>query len=246
MVTQTDKEGKAEAPPYVSFKTLWNFLDKLGEVGTPPRIDRSVWGDNLSGGYGFQLMAALRFLGLADDEGMASGELRQIAEDVAVRKKWLRERLVSFYGEPIRKLDLAHATMQQLQEAFRASYSVTGATSDKSISFFLGAARAGEIPLSPYIERNVRRRSTTNKPRRKPKPPQQIVNLEGKVAAASGAVGTLDDGDKHERIITLRSGGTVKLSLDYNPFKLSKADRDFLFLLIDKIQGYEGEGGDKG
>ena len=42
-----------------------------------------------------------------------------------------------------------------------------------------------------------------------------------------------------ERIVTLRSGGTVRVLLDYNPFKLTAEDRDFVFGLIGMIQNYE-------
>lgn len=242
MVNRNGSQEKSEAPPYVSFKTVWNFLDKLGEIGTPPRIDRSVWGDTLSGGYGFQLMAALRFLTLIDENGTSQPELRGIADDVPNRKIWLRDRLVNFYGNSIQQLDLSQATMAQLQEAFRDAYSVTGATLNKAISFFLGAARAGEIPLSPYIERNVRRRTTTGKTKKKTKPAPK-AKPTGEQTPAAGADSTPEDGDKHERIVTLKSGGTVRVSLSYNAFKLSPEDRKFVFDLIDKIQGYESKEG---
>lgn len=240
MVTNTTGD-KSDAPPYVSFRTLWNFLDRLGEIGVPPRIDRSVWGDALSGAYGFQLMAALRFLRLIDDSGKVLPPtddrfgLRDIAGDVGDRKRWLYESLISFYDPRIQALDLSEVTMQQLQETFRESFSVTGATLDKSISFFLGAARAAEIPLSPYIEKNVRKRSTTTRPRKKKTSTK--VKVTDEQPPPSGAVS--EQTDKHERIVTLKSGGTVRISLDYNPFKLSQDDRTFVYDLIDKIQSYE-------
>jgi len=244
MANRNGKDEGAEAPPYVSFRTLWNFLDRLGDIGTPPRIDRSVWGDSLSGGYGFQLMAALRFLGLTSLDGVASAELRPIAEDVTARRSWLRERLVNSYDARIRNLDLSQATMQQLQEAFRDSYSISGATSEKAVSFFLHAAKAAEIPLSPYIERNVRRRTTATRAKKKPKAQGKPKSAATTQKAADAQTPPPDEGERHERIITLHSGGTVRVSMSYNAFKLSKEDRDFVFDLVDKIQGYESKGGD--
>jgi hypothetical protein len=55
--------SKKHLPPYVSYRTFRNFLERL-QQHIPSRIDRSYWGDFLSGSNGIQLMAALRFLKL--------------------------------------------------------------------------------------------------------------------------------------------------------------------------------------
>lgn len=238
-----EKREKANAPAYVAFKTLWNFWDKLGEIGTPPRIDRSVWGDNLSGAYGSQLMAALRFLDLIDEAGNADLELRTMAEDVALRREILQTRLHQSYKPAIGDLDLAEATMAQLQDKFRDTYSVGGETFDKAISFFTHAAQAAGIKLSPYIERSMKRRTTTGKPKAKPRP-RPMKKADAAKPSSNGERPPPVGGDAHERIVTLRSGGTVKLALDYNPFKLSNEDRDFVFALIDMVQKYESGGGE--
>jgi len=235
------KEGKENAPPYVAFKTLWNFLDRLGEIGTPPRIDRSVWSDSLSGAYGSQLMAALRFLGLIDETGNADRELKIMAEDVGQRRQILELRLAEAYLPALGDdLDLSQATMAQLQDRFRETYAISGETFDKAISFFTHAAQAAGVKLSPYIERSMKKRTAAGKPklqkrsRTKRGPSKQTKDDQ----AQSPFVGP----DAHERIITLKSGGTVKLSLDYNAFRLSAVDRLFVFGLIDAVQEYESGG----
>lgn len=232
MVQPTDKQKVS--PPYVAFRTLWNFLDRLGEVGTPPRIDRSVWGDNLSGAYGSQLMAALRFLSLIDDNGNADPDLKRMAEDSAQRKSILSTRLTAAYAPAINGLDLSAATSQQLKERFRENYSVTAATFDKAISFFLQAAQAADMPLSSYIARKTRQRSTSKKAKQKPR----ITTTNARTPASTTTTPTPDD-DGSERIVTLHSGGVMKMILSVNPFKLSKSDREFVFGIIDKIQEYE-------
>ena len=165
------EETKVDAPPYVAFKTLTNFLDKLGQIGTPPRIDRSVWGDSLSGAYGAQLMAALRFLELIDENGYASGDLRTVAENAESRKTYLRERLLKLYEPGLYDggLDLGEVTPAQLEEAFRETYKLSGATLTKAISFLVHAAKAADLPISPYVERKTRQRSAPAKSRRKTK-----------------------------------------------------------------------------
>lgn len=238
-----EKHEKAAAPPYVAFKTFWNFLERLGEIGTPPRIDRSVWGDRLSGAYGSQLMAAMRFLGLIDEAGNADPELRGMAEDREFRPIGLQARLETAYRPAIEDLDLSQATMQQLQDKFRETYSVSGETFDKAISFFTHAAKAAGIHLSPYIERSMKKRTMTGKPKRKRKTVQPKGGA-AKPSANGSASDTNGGGDAHHRIVTLRTGGTVKLTLDYNPFKLDDPDRTFVFGLIDMIQTYETGGGE--
>ena len=54
--------------PYTSYRTFNTFIEDLREHGVPSRIDRSVL-PRFSGVVGGQLMHALRFLGLIDDEG---------------------------------------------------------------------------------------------------------------------------------------------------------------------------------
>jgi len=235
MVQATEKQKVS--PPYVAFRTLWNFLDRLGEVGTPPRIDRTVWRDNLSGAYGSQLMAALRFLKLIDDEGNADPDLKRMAEDGAMRKSILSTRLTDVYAPAISGLDLSAATSGQLNERFRENYSVTAATFDKAIAFFLQAAQAADIPLSTYIAKKTRQRSPNKKPKAKPRAASSTAK---KPAAPTGAGSTSsDDNDASERIVTLHSGGVMKMILTVNPFKLSKSDREFVFGIIDRIQEYE-------
>ena len=57
----TSEKGRKHLPPYVSYRTFYNFIERL-QQHMPSRIDRSYWGELLSGSNGTQLMAALRFL----------------------------------------------------------------------------------------------------------------------------------------------------------------------------------------
>jgi hypothetical protein len=143
---------KLPAPPYVAFRTFVNFLDWLGDVGVPNRIDRSFWGQRLSGGYGAQLMAALRFFDLISEEDVPNPGLEDLATNAEQRKVILRNLLEARYREALAELDLDRATAGQLAERFRR-FSISGETLRKAIMFFVHAAQYCGIPLSPHITR---------------------------------------------------------------------------------------------
>src|ERR1700733_7919199 len=65
MLERTRSSG---TPPYTSYRTFKTFIEDLHEHGVPSRIDRSVL-TRFSGVVGTQLMHALRFLGLIEDDG---------------------------------------------------------------------------------------------------------------------------------------------------------------------------------
>ena len=64
MLERTRSSG---TPPYTSYRTFKTFIEDLHEHGVPSRVDRSVL-TRFSGVVGTQLMHALRFLGLIEDE----------------------------------------------------------------------------------------------------------------------------------------------------------------------------------
>ena len=44
---------------------------------------------------------------------------------------------------------------------------------------------------------------------------------------------------RRSRRIRLRSGGAVELKLEFDPFRLSIPDREFVFELVDRLRQYE-------
>ncbi len=92
-----DKEKK-RLPPYVSYRTFRNFLDGLQVGGMPARIDRSYWGDRLSGTTGTQLISALRFLNLVDASGLPTNRLKML---VAARGPQRNEKRPSATSEGV-------------------------------------------------------------------------------------------------------------------------------------------------
>ena len=151
-----DKSRKS-LPPYVSYRTFRNFIDGL-QPGVPSRIDRSYWGDRLSGSNGIQLMTALRFLGLIDSDGIPQTRLRQLVSARGTQRSEILKQVAytafSFLAE--RTLDPQVATYSQLEEAFYGTYQVTGDVARKCVKFFVSLESDAGIILSPFIMKKSR------------------------------------------------------------------------------------------
>ncbi len=154
-------------PPYVSFKTLDNFLSGLRSRRVPMRIDRSLMA-NLSGAVQNQLLTGLRYLGLVDSNDVVLDSLRRLvrASDEERPEIW-REILLSAYPFLFEAngFDLATGTAHQFEERFRAT-GAQGDTVRKTAAFFLAAAKEAQIPVSPYIEHRARSSTAVARPSR--------------------------------------------------------------------------------
>jgi len=150
-------ERRKPLPPYVSYRTFRNFVDGLQER-MPSRIDRSYWGDRLSGSSGTQLMAALRSLGLIDASGTPTGRLKLLVSAKGEQRTALfREMTSEAFGFLLQgSFDPQSATYAQLQEAFYNEFRVIGDVSRKCIKFFIALASEAGIPLSPFITQRLR------------------------------------------------------------------------------------------
>jgi len=136
-------------PPYVSYRTFRNFLEWLG-AGIPARIDRSFWGQRLSGGSGTQLMTALRVLNLIDPQHRPTQSLDRLVQSTgADRRRFLRELLERHYA-PVFALDLRRATRAQFHESFRTFGTREGVIA-KCEAFFIQAAQDAGVELSSFI-----------------------------------------------------------------------------------------------
>lgn len=147
-------EGAAETvdeakPPYISFTTLKNFLDKLGEGAMPPVIDKGYL-DNYSGGTQAMLMQALRAMGLTDAQNRVLPALARAARDDAARKQTMRDFAETMYAEQL-ELAKMNGTSQQLAESF-SKYKYTGSTLRKAIVFYLALVEYTGAPNSPNFK----------------------------------------------------------------------------------------------
>jgi hypothetical protein len=153
----TTEQGRKHLPPYVSYRTFYNFLERL-EQHMPSRIDRSYWGDLLSGSTGIQLMAALRFLDLIDANGKPTDVLKKL---VAAKAELRTQLLYNITNESFAfvcksSLDLGNATYAQLQEVFHNTFQLTDDVSRKCVKFFISMAKDAGMTLSPFITKRTR------------------------------------------------------------------------------------------
>jgi hypothetical protein len=163
----TDIDSKTPAtPPYISFKTLTNLLERLQETHLPPRIDRSYL-DWLSGGYQTQVIAALRWLDLIGENGEVMGALTGLATTPQSRPQLIGELLRGHYA-PIFALSAKNGTQGQLEDEFR-NYGLSGSTLRKAIAFFLHATQYAEIAVSPHFKVPAVRSSNGKPATRKPR-----------------------------------------------------------------------------
>jgi hypothetical protein len=157
------KQGKNETtkkaiPPYLPYKTLFNFLDRI-KVALPNRIDRSLMA-SYSGAVQSQLIGTLEYLNLIrSDDGVPTEKLEKFLHSEGVEQQHLlKEILTSSYSFLFKEeLDLRRATSESLYEKFR-QVGATGDTTRKCVAFFLKAAKDAGIELSPHIKKTRGRR----------------------------------------------------------------------------------------
>jgi hypothetical protein len=153
----TNEKGRKHLPPYVSYRTFRNFIDRL-QQRLPSRIDRSYWGDILSGSTGTQLMAALRFLRLIDANGKPTEHLKPLVmargEPRAQSLRDVTTRAYDFVLDS--SLDIESATYAQLEEVFHNAFQITDDVSRKCVKFFIALSGDAGLPISPFITRRTR------------------------------------------------------------------------------------------
>lgn len=222
-----EDESSRATPPYAAWTTTRNLLERMQNEGVPARIDRTYL-QGMSGGTQNHVMAALRSLGLIDDEGAPLDRLRDIVDKPEQRPSIMAQLLRERFPDLV-ALD-ANATRGQLDEVL-AGYGLSGATARKSASFFVQAAEYADLEISPHIKAK-RRPSTTGTSSRK------TASRKRKTASGTDSAPP----DTNSETLTLVSGGVVTMAVSVNLFELDKEDRDFVLDLIDKIKGYKRVG----
>lgn len=214
------------APPYMSFETFRNFVQRLNPQAMPPRIDRSMM-VGMAGGTQTALMQVLKQFELIGEYNEVRDPLLRMSRDDDSFVDELREILERFYGEQL-AIGRQQGTPAQLAESFSDS-GYSGSTLRKAITFFLHAAKAADVSVSPHFRPPKVSPSPTRARRAKP---QKVTEATGgsSEGIASPAV--------ESHTIELSSGGTVTVSCTTSFLALTKQDRDFLFELVDRLKGY--------
>ncbi len=232
-------DSATESPPYISFRTFINFLERLESGGIPQRIDRSYWGGFLSGGYGSQVIATLRYFRLIDEHDEPTPLLEQLVQ--GDRNVELANILLTRYEPVIHGIDLSRATAGQLDQAFRQKHQLSGDTLRKARVFFVHAAQFAHIDLSSHLTSKTR--TTVAGAKRNGKGVRRadsnILEPPPESALEPDTAGRSAGQPKDSETIELQSGGgEVTLSFSLNWFTAKKRERDFVLDLIDRLRGY--------
>lgn len=158
-----DKDAKTMTPAYVPYKTFTNFINSLKENGTPSQINRGIMG-GMSGSAQSAIIGTLEFLRFVTETGEPTKELQQLVESKEDNRapilRSVLERSYPFLFSSA--IDIKRTTTKQIEEAFRTQ-GVTGSTIVKCIGFFLAAAKAAGIQISPYVKTPTLTRTVTKR-----------------------------------------------------------------------------------
>jgi hypothetical protein len=148
----TIEERKRHLPPYVSYTTFKNFLIRLQQQ-IPTRIDRSYWGETLSGSTGTQLMAAMRFLNLVDVNARPTPRLKLLVEATGEHRAVLLRQIANeSYSFALKgSFDSQNASYAELEDIFHHTFNMKSDVNRKCIKFFTELSKDAGIPLSPAI-----------------------------------------------------------------------------------------------
>ncbi|WP_146076707.1 hypothetical protein [Rathayibacter tritici] len=224
-------------PPYMSFQTFWSFIDELASKPLPPRIDRSLM-NSRSGTDQANLSMALASFGLTGEDGTVQSNLIDLVQTPTDERKAKFGRLVGQYYSAALDLSEQNGTEADLRRAFTESWPsiASSDTRRKAITFFLHAARAADIPLSPHFPTTRAGSGAPGVPhplrvskRRTPTTPVQTPPAENRALASVGG---------HFQRVELRSGGEVTLSYDVSLFDLDTYDQNFVLELIGAVKNY--------
>jgi hypothetical protein len=152
-------EVKKRLPPYISYRTFQHFIEMLEQENVlPSRIDRSYWGDKFSGSVGTQLIAALRYLNLIDNNNIPTLHLKEIVQyRGSQRKEVLKQITTNSYVFVLGKdFDGQKATRQQMEELFQKNFQLADDVTRKCIKFFMSLADEADVKVSPFILKNYR------------------------------------------------------------------------------------------
>lgn len=225
-----DSSAKQQAAPYLSFKTFLSALDALSH-GVPPLIDRSIWKTQPGGIQGL-IMGAFRFFELVDEENKPSSVLNMLATSKEDRPAALKTLLEDCYPTVFQH-DVTKMSTKMLEDEME-HYGVTGETKKKAITFFLQAAKFCDLPLSPYLQSQIRatpgtRRKRVSTSRARENGYESDVTIPEIPSGSQGSTKT----------IQLHNGGTLSITVSVDVFAMSSDDRIFVFGLIDKLREYE-------
>jgi hypothetical protein len=230
--------------PYAPAKTVRSVIDRHRSVGLP-RVDLDTLERiGITEALRPRTLAALKILDFYDEEGRATAEFdhlkrvpaAEFPEHLGMLLRKAYAPVIEIIGEP------ADADTQAIEDAFR-TFEPRGQLV-RMVQLFVGLMTYAELmpesarrkpgpskrsiraPRGTVERIRAKGNSNTDEPAHVPHEPPPPPPLRDRSASQT---------------VTLRSGGTMTLTVDVNPISLKGADRDFFYKVIDLLDGYDGQ-----
>lgn len=145
--------------PYISFGSLLRVLEALRR-SRPPDSEARQFIQDMDKTRATHRIAALRFIGLLDADGMPTPALATILDAIGTTA-WpdvLAQTLRTAF-RPLIAFDLANMSLTEFQTEFARHYAGSDTVRRKSRTFFVHAAIQAKIPLSPGLVRAAKPRA---------------------------------------------------------------------------------------
>jgi hypothetical protein len=142
-------EESRPTPPYTGFKTFSNLIERMEQEGVPARLDR-FYLSNMAGGTRQQITAALRSLGLVDEDNRTTPVLTEYVTRRDDRPDLMAQILQKQFPDVVELSAQGNATQGQLLELV-TSYGIQGETSRKAATFLVAAMTFANLPVSPHF-----------------------------------------------------------------------------------------------
>lgn len=168
---------RSRQAPYVSVEAFRKFLRNARVTSKPDVVDEAFLEKlELKGGTVWELLPALRFLGIVDQETDAPTELYSVVYlPDQQQKPALSDAIRSAYSDLFTKLDVENARREELVTYFRLNYSPKLA--ERQARTFVSLSEDAGLSLSSEAASRPRGKPEQRRTVRKPPPPRESTAL---------------------------------------------------------------------
>ena len=228
-------DNKKLPVPYVPWKTFISVLESFTKF-LPGHVHKSMW-PSYSGATQSQVMLALRFLNLIEEDHAPSELLRRIAEADKAQWPTLMQEVLKKSYVALMQCDLTKATPGSFDAEIR-KFGQEGDTHRKAASFFLQAAKYANVPLSPLLAQ----KGGLSSSRKKRSSPAKKSAMPAKPPSGEGENDPVEQSRMEasgvKKIIHMDNESFLSLTLNKNFGELPSLQRRFVNKLIDLMEEF--------